>query len=262
MNPYTYELQAKIEDWHWWFVGRRKIIFSFLDRVLDKNKSLKILDVGCGTGKNLTILNQYGQAVGIDELETPLAICAQKRISNVARASCVNIPFQDNSFDLVTALDVLEHVEDDNRALKECCRVLKQDGTLLVSVPAFSFLWGLQDEVSHHKRRYTKKNLVEKLRQAGFEIQKATYFNFLLFAPIFVGRLILKFIPHRLKSENDLTAPGINWLLKNIFASEAVILNKFNLPFGVSLAAIGRKVLGLQSGPSATHDSTVKVSVI
>lgn len=243
MEAHAYDIQARVENWHWWFAARRKILFSLLKSrsIINESQKIQILDVGCGTGKNLADLSAHGHAVGLDSAHQALRYASGKNIRFLTQASCSDLPFAEKKFDLITSLDILEHLDNDVAALREFYRALKPGGYLLVSVPAFSWLWSLQDKISQHKRRYKKRELIEKLTTARFQIEKVTYFNSFLFLPIFIGRLLLKILPHHFKSENEIVAPGLNGLLKTIFSSEAWFLKRMDFPIGVSILALAQK---------------------
>ncbi|HLE62866.1 MAG TPA: class I SAM-dependent methyltransferase, partial [Pyrinomonadaceae bacterium] len=160
MQQHTYSIMYRVEETHWWFVGRRRIISSFLAQInANSERPQKILDVGCGTGANLEMLSQFGEAEGIDVSREALAFCLQRGLRNVREGEAERLPFPDNSFDLVTGLDVVEHLDNDLAGLKEMHRVLRPQGRILLFVPAFMFLWGVQDDISNHRRRYTLPEL-------------------------------------------------------------------------------------------------------
>jgi SAM-dependent methyltransferase len=206
MEQHTYGIMNDVEDKHWWFVGRRAILESFLQKVIEKskikNQKSKILDVGCGTGANLEMLAQFGESEGVDVSDDALEFCRAKGLK-VHKGLAEKLPFEDESFDVVTALDVVEHLDDDVAGLKEMHRVLKKDGRTLIFVPAFMWLWGVQDDISNHRIRYTKKQIVERLQKAGFEIERATYANWTFFAPILAGRTLMKVTGLKPESENN-----------------------------------------------------------
>ncbi len=180
MEQHTYGIMNDVEDKHWWFVGRRAILESFLQGIIEKskikNQESKILDVGCGTGANLEMLKQFGESEGVDVSDDALEFCKKKGLK-VHKGLAEELPFEDESFDVVTALDVVEHLDDDVAGLKEMHRVLKKGGKTLIFVPAFMWLWGVQDDISNHRIRYTRQQIVERLEKAGFEIERATYAN-------------------------------------------------------------------------------------
>ena len=160
MQQHTYAIMDEVEGSHWWFVGRRAILESFLKPIcsslIARNSSLRILDVGCGTGANIEMLSQYGDAEGVDVSDDALEFCRRKGLK-VQKGLAETLPYEDESFELTTALDVVEHLDDDIAGLKEMFRVTKRGGYSLIFVPAFMWLWGVQDDISNHRIRYTKR---------------------------------------------------------------------------------------------------------
>lgn len=239
MDNSTYEVEAQIEETHWWFVGRRKL-FSAIINSLAIPTTAKILDLGTSTGTNLRMLRDLGfiNVRGIDFCEEAIRWCSEKGLGQVDQGDICDIPYQDNIYDLVLATDIIEHVEDDNKAISEVYRVLKSGGVAIVTVPAFNFLWGTQDSVSHHKRRYTKAQLEKVLTGAGFRLVDIYYFNYLLFIPIWFVRKVLMLFPIRLKSENQLNTSFLNALLLYVFLVDIYTAKKINPRFGVSILAL------------------------
>lgn len=239
MQQHTYGIMDEVEGSHWWFVGRRSILESFLDGLVPE-KNAKILDVGCGTGANLEMLAQYGQARGVDVSDDALEFCRKKGL-DAQKGLAEELPFEDESFDLVTALDVVEHLDDDIAGLKEMHRVLKTGGKTLIFVPAFMWLWGVQDDISHHRIRYTRAQIVERLEKAGFKVNRATYANWTFFAPILAGRTLMKITGIKPESENNVNVSALNGVFGKLFSSERFWLKKFNFPFGVSIVITASK---------------------
>jgi len=232
---------------HWWFVARRKIIFSMIDKYLPDREQLEMLDAGCGTGSNLKELEKYGRAIGIDISEEAVKFCKLRGCKNVHKVNQEgSLFFEDNAFDLITSLDTIEHIDDDCAALAEYYRIIKKGGILLVTVPAYDFLWGPHDEVNEHKRRYIAKELRNKVKKAGFTVKKMTYFDTFLF-PFFVlvrmGHRVSKMIHGNYKIHSDLkmSSTVINYLLKIIFSLEDPLLKKLNFLYGASLLCVAEK---------------------
>ncbi|HEV7744890.1 MAG TPA: class I SAM-dependent methyltransferase [Pyrinomonadaceae bacterium] len=246
MQQHTYAIMRRVEATHWWFVGRRRIIRSFVERLfpdLQANaKQACILDVGCGTGANLEMLSEFGAAEGVDVSPEALSFCRERGLENVKLGAAEALPYEDNSFDLVTGLDVVEHLDDDLAGLKEMRRVLRRDGRAVLFVPAFMFLWGVQDDISHHRRRYALKELKRVVREAGFEVERATYVNISFFTPILLGRLLMRATGLRPESENNITIGFLNGALGKLFAAERGPLRYFNFPFGVSIICVARRL--------------------
>jgi SAM-dependent methyltransferase len=244
MQQHTYSIMYKVEGVHWWFVGRRQIISSFVSHIVGRlpEDQPRILDVGCGTGANLELLGQFGSAEGVDVSVQALEFCRARGLTEVREGEAERLPFDDESFDLVTGLDVVEHLDDDLAGLREMYRVLRPGGYALVFVPAFMFLWGVQDDISHHRRRYTMRNLKGVVREAGFKVERATYVNITFFAPILLGRLLMRLTGFRPASENNLTLKSINGILGKIFGAERFLLKHVNFPFGVSIICVAQRI--------------------
>ena len=244
MQQHTYAIMDRVEDKHWWFVGRRAILESFMRGIVDKlgnaGINLRILDIGCGTGANLEMLSQFGNAEGVDVSDDALEFCRQKGLT-VQRGLAETLPYEDGSFDVTTALDVIEHLDDDIAGLKEMYRVTKCGGYSLIFVPAFMWLWGVQDDVSNHRIRYNKQQIVERLKQARFSIERATYANWTFFAPILAGRTLMKLTGIKPESENNVNLSALNGVFGKLFSAERFWLKNFNFPFGVSIVVVAKK---------------------
>jgi SAM-dependent methyltransferase len=243
MQQHTYSIMRRVEGAHWWFVGRRRIIERFLEQICAKLKTDRphILDVGCGTGANLEMLARFGDAEGVDVSAEALTFCRERGLNNVRQGEAEQLPFADDSFDLVTALDVVEHLDDDAAGLREMRRVLRPGGRALLFVPAFMFLWGVQDDVSNHRRRYTRSSLKKLVQESGLVVERATYANITFFAPILLGRLLMRIMGLRPASENNINVSALNGVLGRIFGAEASLLAKANLPLGVSAICVARR---------------------
>lgn len=247
MQKHTYAIMDEVEGSHWWFVGRRAILENFLKSISDKIRDplvpIRILDVGCGTGANLEMLSQFGTAEGVDVSDDALEFCRQKGL-NAQKGLAETLPFADETFDLTTALDVVEHLDDDIAGLKEMYRVTKKSGYSLIFVPAFMWLWGVQDDISNHRIRYTKTQIVERLEKAGYKIERATYANWTFFAPILAGRTLMKLTGIKPVSENNVNVPALNGVFGKLFGAERFWLKNFDFPFGVSIVIVAKKTDG------------------
>jgi len=236
MMEHTYPILFRVEQSHWWYIGRRRIIANFVEEICRHvtDRRPKILDVGCGTGANLLLLSKYGDAEGVDVSEDALAFCRERGLENLKLGAGEDLPYEDGTFDLVTAFDVVEHMDDDLAGLKEMRRVLRPGGRVLLFVPTFMFLWGLQDDVSHHRRRYRLAELESVLKKAGFQIERSTYANITFFLPILMMRKIMRLTGIKTDSENTINVSALNGVFGRIFGAESWILRHMNLPFGVS----------------------------
>jgi SAM-dependent methyltransferase len=236
-----------VEDVHWWFVGRRRILLQVLDQYVGRDGARRILDVGCGTGTMLTHLAAFGKVQGVDIDEEAVGYCRERGLVDVSMGEASDLPFPQDSFDLVTALDVIEHLDDDASALREMGRVLRPRGHLLVTVPAHRFMWGDQDEVNMHKRRYVASELRDRLTSTGYDVLRISYINAFMFPPIATIRLLRR-LQHRLRpttaAKSDFRFPAprpLNYLLALLFGAEGPIVRRVNIPFGVSILALAQK---------------------
>jgi SAM-dependent methyltransferase len=243
VKPEEYERMYQAEESHWWYAGMRAISFALLDAALPHGlgQHARILDAGCGTGRNLLHLAPRGRAYGVDISPEALRFCRQRGVS-VARASLLALPFGDASFDLVTAFDVLYHrwVEDDLRAIRELARVLRPGGLLLVREPALGALRGAHDEAVHTRHRYTRAELVGLLEQAGLRLERASYANALLL-PFAALRRGLDRVTGREGSDVHALPASLDWAFRRALALEARLLRHVSLPLGVSVVALARR---------------------
>src|SRR5690349_2640084 len=243
MKEHTYPIMFRVEQSHWWYTGRRKILTVFVAdicrRVTDRRP--RILDVGCGTGANLLMLSQYGDAEGVDISDDALAFCRERGLDQVRKGAGEQLPYDDSTFDLVTAFDVVEHMDDDLAGLREMYRVLRPGGHALLFVPTFMFLWGVQDEVSHHRRRYRLSELRRVLEKAGFEIERSTYANITFFLPILLVRKLMSLTGIKTDTENNINVSALNGVFGALFGAESAVLRYMNLPFGVSGLCVAKK---------------------
>jgi len=242
MQSHHYPILYQVEDTHWWYVGRRRIIQSLVERISTTLKTERILDVGCGTGANLKMLAAFGKAEGVDISPQAVDFCHERGLDSVKLGAIEQLPYENNSFDLVTALDVIEHLNDDAAGLREMRRVLRRDGRILVFVPAFMFLWGVQDDVSNHRRRYTLPSLLKAVEQAGFAVEWSSYANISFFLPVLVVRSVMRWLGLRADTEYGINISLMNGPFSSLFAAERFVFKRGKLPFGVSAVCIARRV--------------------
>jgi SAM-dependent methyltransferase len=243
MDSAAYAAEAAIEANHWWFAGRR-LLFSDIISKFRLPPNAEILDVGTSTGSNLRLLRDLGFAhvTGVDQSPEAIRFCASKGLGLVRLGDIRALEFPDQRFDLVLATDVIEHVDDDVGALQELRRVLKPGGYLLLTVPAFRFLWGLQDEVSHHKRRYSLGNLLKTLRVAELLAREHFYFNYLLFPLILAARCLMRIFKIRVESEGMINARWLNRVLGAVFRFDVRTAPLIWPPIGVSALVVATRL--------------------
>ena len=242
MEIMSYKIESDVEANHWWFVGRRKLL-SRVIADLHIAPTARVLDVGTGTGTNIRLLKSLGyrNIVGIDNNSEAVRFCAEKGLGHVRKGNIYDLPFVAKEFQLILATDVIEHVDNDEKALLELKRVLASDGVLVLAAPAFHCLWGLQDEIAHHKRRYTIRQLQRQMIKAGLNCEESFYFNYLFFIPRWIMCKLMRIFRIRLASENLINTPLLNRILLAIFTLDIATARFITPPFGVSLLIVARK---------------------
>ncbi len=241
MRETPYDIEWRVERFHWWFTVRRKLLESILSSFSLPGRGLAV-DMGCGVGSNLEVLRSMGfQVVGLDKSIYALSFVQRRSPFPLINADLNKLPVRSQSIDFIVAMDVLEHLKDDVLGIRQFYQVLKEGGMLFVTVPAFQFLWGIQDVVTAHQRRYSKKEILNKLRQEKFRILRFSYFNFFLFFPIFLARRMIRLLGLRLESENEVNPLIVNFFLKLIFSLEPHMLRYVSFPFGVSMFCMAKK---------------------
>jgi SAM-dependent methyltransferase len=241
MERLAYAEMYEQEDVHWWFRGRRAIIWALLNRI-QLPPAPHILDAGCGTGRNLVEFGALGPAAGVDPSADAVAFCQARGVSDVRRAGLEMLPFDTGRFDLVLACDVLEHVEDDARALQELRRVAAPDATLVLTVPAYQWLWTDHDVQLRHFRRYTLPSLRRRVLGAGWQPVHATYFNSIMLPLVAPARLASRLSSRRRgRTDLDRTPAFLNRILEQPLRLEASIIRRGGrLPAGVSVGMVCR----------------------
>lgn len=248
------------EDKHWWFASRTRAILAYLDRYVGPGRDLRVLDVGCGAANMAHHLRHYGHVIGVDNNPRPLAV-ARERGMEVYQGTADDLPFEPDTFDLVALLDTVEHVPAEERVFAECRRVLRASdpasgrpgGRLLVTVPAFMFLWSRNDVLNLHRRRYTVPELRAKLTKHGFYVLRISYNNFFIF-PLAAALILTRrnraepelasphFDEQAYQVEMEPAPPLVNTVLTWVGKLEAALLRRITLPFGTSIIAIAEKV--------------------
>ncbi|MFA0743163.1 MAG: hypothetical protein DFNUSKGM_003296 [Candidatus Fervidibacter sacchari] len=267
MAPTELAKMARLEERYWWFVGRRFIVRSLLQRfwkpiinsaqhsALRTSHSAQtfaprtshpalILDLGCGTGGSFSLLRNFGTVVGLDVSPLALKFAKEKGMKHLVLGSAENLPFADNCFDIVAVLDVLEHLDDDCQALREIWRVLKPNGVIVFTVPAFMSLWSVHDIALAHRRRYLWSEIHDKVVQAGFQVRLLSYAICPLLPVVFVFRKVQNLFMRGKEPATaliELPSP-LNRLLIELLKLEAALIPFVRLPFGVSLVGLAEKL--------------------
>jgi SAM-dependent methyltransferase len=239
-----YELQThRAEDRHWWYRGRRSVLAGVIAGLRLPARA-HILDAGCGSGRNMIELARHGTVTGVELSDTSVALARGRDAGEVIEGSVLDMTFAADSFDLAVSLDVIEHLDDDLAALRELRRVVAPGGALLVTVPAYQWLWSGHDEINHHHRRYTRRSLQRVAEQAGWEQARTTYFNSLLLPAAIVLRVLDRVSRAKTtESSLDLWVPPepLNWLLERPLVLEAALIARGGrIPAGLSLLAVFR----------------------
>jgi dolichyl-phosphate beta-glucosyltransferase len=242
LGPDEYGFMFVMENTHWWFISRNNFIMHLMES-MDKSFPA-ILDAGSGTGINLSLFSKFGSAFGIDVSNQAIQFCRKRNLKKLVRGPLEQMGFKARTFDLITCLDVLEHIVDPLRTLGELKRTLKDDGKMIITVPAFKFLWSQHDEALSHLRRYLKEDLQLELQEAGLKVEKIGYFFFASFFIVAPIRILRKFLLRDFISKSDTTTLPprlLNEFLKKLFSLEIKILDNFTLPFGTTLYAVVSK---------------------
>ena len=237
----NYELQThRAEDRHWWYRGRRRVL-DVVIAGLRLPARPRILDAGCGSGRNMLELARHGNVTGIELSDTSVALARRRGVGEVLKGSVMNMPFDTDSFDLAASLDVIEHLEDDEGALHELRRVVAPGGALLVTVPAYQWLWSGHDELNQHHRRYNRRTLLQAAEDAGWRCVRTTHFNSLLLPVATVLRALSRLHANADESSLDLWIPPapLNSLLQMPLNFEAALIGRGrHIPAGLSLLAV------------------------
>lgn len=250
MQKEYYHEYARLETSHWWFTARLNILTNVITDCLagKPNNEVAILNAGVATGNTTRMLQKFGPVTSVEYDSDCCDYLRSKTNIEVTQASLTRLPFADNSFDVVCAFDVIEHIENDQQAIGEINRVLKPDGIAVITVPAYNFLWSQHDEINHHWRRYSLSQLKRMVRKK-LSIRYISYFNFFLFPPIglarLVGRLFAGWKGESKAAQSDFAsfrgAKLIDRFFYRVFNFERRLVGKIKLPFGVSLIVVSSK---------------------
>lgn len=241
MELEAYRTMAATEDQHWWFCGRRAIAEAVI-RTLDLPPDAKILEIGAGTGGNISMLEQFGSVVGVEMSDLARDIAYEKTGRMFLEGYLPNnIPVAESTFDLICLFDVLEHVAEDENSLATIHGMLKPKGRLLLTVPAHQWLWSKHDVELHHFRRYSSNQLRERVEKAGFVVDKLTYTNAALFPVAAFMRLMDRMRDAKVPSGHAIPPSVLNIAMKTVFSAESHIIANTTLPLGVSLLAVLRR---------------------
>jgi ubiquinone/menaquinone biosynthesis C-methylase UbiE len=249
MDHSVYQQFYKIEKDHWWFKGMRAICRRVLKRAkVNNDKTSRCLDIGCGTGLWTIELAEQGEVYGLDFSPEALSFCQKRGLKGLMRASAMSLPLIQDSFETITALGLIEHLDDDKGFLAELYRICAPGGYILILTSAYEVLWSRHDEIVHHKRRYTRRQLESLSAMSGFEIVYTSYVNTILFPPILAIRLFQWLVGASAEGGQGspdlfLPRPLINKLLYGLLWTEARLLNFFAFPFGVGIVLLARRPL-------------------
>lgn len=248
MERVAYDRMKVLETTHWWFLARRHVLTRLLSG-LDLPAKARILEAGCGVGGNIEMLAGFGAVEALEPDEpSRIYVSARTGITPVEGYLPHDLPFKPSSFDVVCAFDVVEHVDDDVGAVAALSGLVAPGGYLIVTVPAYQWMWSAHDEVHHHKRRYSRGQILGLVRAGGLEPVKASYFNAILFPLAAVVRFAKKLA--RIDSSDDAMPPAaINGLFRGLFSAEAGWLAKGDLPFGLSIVVIARRAQAVAAAP-------------
>ncbi|MBI5873618.1 MAG: class I SAM-dependent methyltransferase [Candidatus Omnitrophica bacterium] len=249
MEHKEFDIMLADEKTHWWYRARFRLVDHYLNAFFPRSKNAKILDMASACGANFEHYSDYGAIFGLDIAQEAIDFCRSKGVNRIVRGDAHSLPFSCGVFDGVFALDALEHFKDDGRVLKELFRVMKDNGLIFITAPAFACLWSQHDEAFHHQRRYSLREMKNKLNKAGYTIVFATYWSFLLFLPAFLlrkGKDLFRIFGKTQDSPvSDFHMRLPRWValvLDCLAKAEALFIKrKISFPIGVSLFCVAKK---------------------
>ena len=238
MERAVYSHMADLDQRHWWYLGRRRVLASLIERLAGPPRGGRILEVGCGTGHNLAMLQTFGEVDAV-ELDESVRAIAESRLGRQVLPDRLpelqGVP--DAAYDLICAFDVIEHITDDDAALRAIARKLRPGGKLAMTVPAHQWMWSAHDTVNHHKRRYSKRTLRQLIARSPLELEAIGYLNSLLF-PLAVGQRMLSKLAGKEDAQLGIPPRPVNSLLTSLFAAERHLVGRIPLTPGLSLFAV------------------------
>ncbi|MDL2341613.1 MAG: class I SAM-dependent methyltransferase [Patescibacteria group bacterium] len=243
MNKIEYQRMASREKNYWWHLGRLRIVETYIKKISNDRKDIKILNVGCGTGGTISLLEKYGRVENVDISDDAIAFMRQNGFKNVSKVTGIELPYNDNEFDIIVALDVLEHIEDDSKALNEWRRVLKPRGNILITVPAYQWLWTSHDTSLQHFRRYTVTSLRSRAAEVRLTAVRQSY-AFVFSLPLVVSfRFLNKLLGRKVTEDTSyVDVPnGVNNLFTRFLYLEAILHRFLKFPAGTSVITLLRK---------------------
>jgi ubiquinone/menaquinone biosynthesis C-methylase UbiE len=259
LDTAEFDKMFEVEETNWWYRGRRALVTKWLRRHFVRNGSrpLRILDVACATGMSFRFLSQFGSVRGIDISQETIRLCKTRGIDRIVQCDAMKLPFRDASYDVVLALDALEHFPDDAAAIREIRRVAKPGALVLVTVPAFMFLWSPHDVAYHHFRRYRRGELGAKLREGGLRLDKLSYYSMAVLPPVYAMRKMRGAAQkqgEQAHSDFFLKLPRpVESALYGVMRAEIGLMDLVSLPFGVSLFCAAAPDGAAKTGVSASR---------
>jgi len=243
MKKTEYARMEEHEKNYWWHLGRLRIIKTYVTRALQEKQKVKIMNVGCGTGGTIDMLEKFGTVDNVDISEDAIKYMKQNGYTRITKVDDIKLPFKNKSYDMVVAFDVLEHIENQTGAMKEWNRILKDDGVVVITVPAYQWLWSDHDKSLYHQRRYTTGRIKQVAAEGGFKVEKKSY-AIVFSLPMVVGfRYLNKITGKKVDSETSYVEvpKSVNWLFKQFLYFEAFMHNFVKFPFGTTVVTILRK---------------------